>query len=183
MKGCVVALYVGDKVTARTLITIEGRQIALPDPSGLVHLQFRRFAGCPICSLHMREVARRHDEITDAGVTEVVVFHSSAEALRRYQAELPFPVVADPDRKLYDEFGVGNSLRGMLSRDVARAVGRSMRHMRSARSVVGSLALTENHFGMPADFLITPDGAIVARKYGEHADDQWSVDELLKLAA
>ncbi|HEX4559363.1 MAG TPA: AhpC/TSA family protein, partial [Mycobacterium sp.] len=41
---------------------------------------------------------------------------------------------------------------------------------------------TENHLGMPADFLIAPDGAVVARKYGEHADDQWSVDELLRLA-
>jgi hypothetical protein len=35
---------------------------------------------------------------------------------------------------------------------------------------------------MPADFLIGADGAVVARKYGEHADDQWSVDELLRLA-
>jgi peroxiredoxin len=111
-----------------------------------------------------------------------VVFHSSAKALRRYQADLPFAVVADPGRKLYQEFGVGNSVRGMLNRDVVRAVGRSMRQTRSARSVVGSLGLTENHLGMPADFLIAPDGAVVARKYGEHADDQWSVDELIKLA-
>jgi hypothetical protein len=35
---------------------------------------------------------------------------------------------------------------------------------------------------MPADFLIASDGAVVARKYGKHADDQWSVDELLRLA-
>jgi hypothetical protein len=35
---------------------------------------------------------------------------------------------------------------------------------------------------MPADFLIAPDGGVVARKYGEHADDQWSVDEILRLA-
>lgn len=177
-----MVLDVGDTVTARTLTTIEGADVALPAPGGLVHLQFRRFAGCPICSLHMREVANRHDEITDAGVTEVVVFHSSAKALRRYQADLPFAVVADPGRKLYQEFGVGNSVRGMLNRDVVRAVGRSMRQTRSARSVVGSLGLTENHLGMPADFLIAPDGAVVARKYGEHADDQWSVDELIKLA-
>lgn len=31
------------------------------------------------------------------------------------------------------------------------------------------------------DFLIAPDGAVVARKYGERIDDQWSVDEILKL--
>lgn len=174
---------VGDKVAARTLTTIEGAAVAHPAADGLVHLQFRRFAGCPICSLHMHEVAARHSDITDACVTEVVVFHSSADRLRRYVADLPFAVVADPKRKLYNEFGVHNSIRGMLNRDVARAVGRGVRQTRSARSLVGSLAPTENHLGMPADFLIAPDGAVVARKYGEHADDQWSVDELLRLAA
>jgi hypothetical protein len=36
-------------------------------------------------------------------------------------------------------------------------------------------------YGLPADFLVAPDGLIVACKYGEHAYDQWSVDELLAL--
>jgi peroxiredoxin len=175
-------LNTGDKITARTLTTVEGGGVSLPAIDGLVHLQFRRFAGCPICNLHMHEVAARHDEITKTGVTEVVVFHSSADRLRRYLADLPFAVVADPDRELYDEFGVHNSIRGMLNRDVARAVGRGVRRTRSARSLAGALGPTENHLGMPADFLIAPDGAVVARKYGGHADDQWSVDELLRLA-
>jgi peroxiredoxin len=175
-------LNTGDKVNTRTLTTTEGAAIALPADDGLVHLQFRRFAGCPICSLHMHEVASRHDEITRAGVTEVVVFHSAADRLRRYVADLPFAVVADPDRKLYREFGVHNSIRGMLNRNVASAVGRGIRQARSARSLAGALGPTENHLGMPADFLIAPDGAVVARKYGEHADDQWSVDELIRLA-
>jgi peroxiredoxin len=180
--GGVVVLNTGDKVDARTLTTIEGAEVAIPATDELVHLQFRRFAGCPICSLHMREMARRHDEITNAGVTEVVLFHSSADALRRYQADLPFAVVADPDRKLYDEFGVESSIRSVLHPRAVRAAGRGYRQMRSARSVAGSLALTENHLGLPADFLIAPDGAVRACKYGEHADDQWSVDELLRLA-
>src|SRR5260370_10442324 len=32
---------------------------------------------------------------------------------------------------------------------------------------------------LPADFLIAPSGRINAVKYGKHAYDQWSVDELL----
>jgi peroxiredoxin len=175
-------LNTGDKVSARTLTTVEGAAVALPAADGLVHLQFRRFAGCPICNLHMHEVASRHDEITTAGVTEVVVFHSSADRLRRYVDDLPFALVADPDRKLYREFGVHNSIRGVLNRNVASAVSRGMRQAASVRSLAGSLGPTENHLSMPADFLIGPDGAVVARKYGEHADDQWSVDEMLRLA-
>lgn len=174
-------LNTNDEVRPRTLTTIDGAGVAVPAAEGLVHLQFRRFAGCPICSLHMHEVARRHGEITDAGVSEVVIFHSSADALRRYQADLPFAVVADPDRRLYDEFGVENSIRGIFKRQVARAVGRGVLQMRSPRQLAGSLGPTENHLSMPADFLIAPDGAVLARHYGEHADDQWSVDELLAL--
>jgi hypothetical protein len=40
----------------------------------------------------------------------------------------------------------------------------------------------ESALGLPADFLIATDGRVRACKYGEHADDQWSVDELLEHA-
>jgi hypothetical protein len=36
--------------------------------------------------------------------------------------------------------------------------------------------------GLPADFLIATDGRVLACQYGAHADNQWSVDELLALA-
>jgi hypothetical protein len=38
----------GDAVPPRTLTGVLGAAIAVPDPALLVHLQFRRFAGCPI---------------------------------------------------------------------------------------------------------------------------------------
>jgi peroxiredoxin len=170
---------VGDKINARTLSTITGTEVSVPAANRTVHLQFRRFAGCPICNLHVREVARRNAEIEDAGVIEVVVFHSAAERLRRYQADLPFAVVADPERKLYNEFGVDWSLRSLLYLDAARAAVRGMRH---TTSLMGGLAPRENHLGKPADFLIGPEGTIRACKYGAHADDQWAVDEMLRLA-
>lgn len=43
----------GDVVRIRDLHTVEGKPIRVPDTAGLTHLQFRRFAGCPICSLHL----------------------------------------------------------------------------------------------------------------------------------
>jgi peroxiredoxin len=171
---------VGDKIKSRTLNTITGTQLGVPVSDRLAHLQFRRFAGCPICNLHLREVARRNDEILDAGVTEIIVFHSAADRLRRYQADLPFAVVADPDRELYQEFGVESSLRSLFHRAAARAAVRGLRH---TTSPMGGLAPRENHLGKPADFLIAPDGTIRACKYGVHADDQWSVDEMLHLAS
>jgi len=171
-------LNAGDKIDARTLRTIGDTDVAVPAPDGTVHLQFRRFAGCPICTLHMHELARRHDEIQSAGVTEVAVFHSAADALRRYQADLPFAVVADPNRMLYKEFGVESSIFATLHPRAMLAAARGMRWSKAS----GAIGRGENHFGKPADFLIGTDGTVLARKYGAHADDQWSVDELLKLA-
>ena len=174
----VAMLNVGDRVGERNLATIEGTDVAVPTPDATVHLQFRRFAGCPICSLHMHEVARRHQELKDAGVVEVVVFHSAADQLRRYQADLPFAVIADPDRKLYKEFGVEASIRALLHPRAWLAGAKGMR----GSSVRGALRLREGHLGKPADFLIGADGTVRARKYGAHADDQWSVDEILAQA-
>jgi uncharacterized protein DUF6527 len=40
----------------------------IPDSdSRLTHLQFRRFAGCPICNLHLQTFVARHGEIKNAG--------------------------------------------------------------------------------------------------------------------
>ena len=52
----------GDTVGRHDLVTIHGKPVRLPDPEHLVHLQFRRYAGCPVCNLHMRDVAARHDD-------------------------------------------------------------------------------------------------------------------------
>lgn len=35
---------------------------------------------------------------------------------------------------------------------------------------------------VPSDFLIAPDGRLVDRRYGLHAYDRWTVDELLDRA-
>src|SRR5919199_5914709 len=109
MLGCAAMtnrLTSGATVSPRHLQTINGQTLAVPAASGRTHLQFRRFAGCPICHLHLRSFANRHDEIADAGITEVVFFHSPADVLRGYQALLPFAVVADPNKVQYREFGV-----------------------------------------------------------------------------
>jgi AhpC/TSA family len=101
-------------VAPREVVSVSGDAVAIPDPKRLVHLQFRRFAGCPICNVHLQSIVRRHDGIVNAGVREVAVFHSTDEELRRYVGDLPFAVAGDPDKALYDEFGVGSSPRSLL---------------------------------------------------------------------
>ena len=176
-------LRAGTTTPRHDVVTIGGERIRIPDPERLVHLQFRRFAGCPVCNLHLQSVARRHDEIVAAGVREVVVFHSTVKELRKYEDGLPFAVVADPTKRLYVAFGVESSRRALLHPRVwlpiIRAVAHSLGAIARGRPVP-PLDPAGGRYGLPADFLIGGDGRVLACKYGEHADDQWSVDELLQ---
>lgn len=170
---------VGTHMNPRELVTIQAEPVQIPDAKRLVHLQFRRYAGCPICNMHMRSISRRHGEIRAAGIREVVVFHSSSETMLQFQGELPFAVIADPNKKLYAEFGVKSSLKAVMN---PRAPLAGFRARSVVRSPLGAMGIGEKHLGLPADFLIAPDGLVLSAKYGRYAGDQWSVDELLDLA-
>ena len=168
----------GAVMEPRDLVTIHSERIRIPDPQRLAHLEFRRFAGCPICKLHLRSIAQRHAELVAVGILEVVVFHSSVETMLRHQAGLPFPVIADPEKKLYAEFGVERSVRSILD---PRSWGAIVRGL--AAFGPGPPEKGESGLGLPADFLIAPSGEVLAVKYGVHADDHWSVDEILALSS
>lgn len=165
----------GDIVPSTTLRSVTGEPIKLPDPNRIVHLQFRRFVDCPICNAHIAEMRKRARDIEAAGIKEVIVFHSSEKSIRSHQKDVPFTLVGDPKKALYKDFGVGTSL-GFIS---GKALGAAMRGM--ARGHFG-LRLGGGPLGLPGDFLIGPSGQIKAVKYGTHAYDQWSVDELIALA-
>jgi peroxiredoxin len=170
---------VGDLFPTRELVTLTGERIRLPDASRVVHLQLRRFAGCPICSLHLRSFARRHEELVAADVFEVAVFHSSREELEKVHAEQPFAVVPDPGKRLYAELGVGTSPRAMLD---PRAWAAALRALVSGAATHPTAGSADGSFGLPGDFLIAPSGRLLALHRGTHADDQWSIEEVLALA-
>ena len=163
--------------------SVTGELIAVPDPQRLVHLQFRRFAGCPICNLHLQSFVSRHDEIENASIREVVFFHSPADELAEHTADLPFAAVADPDKVVYRRFGVEAGARALLDPRSWRAIVRGIALTSAGRFRAPSLRQPGGRLGLPADFLIAPDGTVLAAKYGRHADDQWSVDEVLALAS
>lgn len=176
----------GFVIEEQCLRSIHSTNIRIPDPNSITHLQFRRFAGCPICDLHLHSIAQRHHELAVAAVREVVVFHSSAGELEPYCGALPFDTIADPDKRLYAQFGVEAGLRALLSPrawfptlcGIFRSLGQTLR----GRVPLPTINPHGGRLGLPAEFLIAPGGAILACKYGTHAYDQWSVDEILDLS-
>ena len=171
-------LRAGDTFPVTSLRNIHGAGVAIPDTKARwVHLQFRRFAGCPICNLHLHSFVTRNAEIQAAGIREVVVFHSPDASLLPYQGNFPFDVIGDPEKKLYTQFGVESSVFSILNPGAwpAMAKGNSLKDRPKGDPEGGA-------FGLPADILIGSDGKVVASHYGRHAYDQWSVDDVLALA-
>lgn len=68
----------------------------------------------------------RNGEIAAAGIHEVVLFHSTPQEVEAYASDLPFDVVADPDKQLYEEFGVESSLRSVVDPRAAAPVVKAL---------------------------------------------------------
>jgi len=176
----------GAVIEPREFLGVRLEHVRIPDSQQLVHLQFRRFAGCPVCNLHLHSIAQRHVELVAASVREVAIFHSTVDELLPHAGDLPFPVIADPEKRLYAEFGVESAPRALLDpRAWAPILGSVIRSLGMIfRRGQPSPALNPHggRFGLPADFLIASDGRVLACKYGSHVYDQWSVDEILQLS-
>ena len=82
------------------LQTVRGKTLSVPDPeSAYTHIQFRRWSGCPTCNVHIAELRRNADRIRQAGIREVLFFHSQPRDIAEFQEDVPFDMVGDPEKR------------------------------------------------------------------------------------
>lgn len=166
----------GDVFPQLTLTTSKGASVTIPVAGArYTHVQFRRFAGCPICNTHIAALRRGKEQIEAAGIHEVLFFHSSQADVAEFHNDLPFDAVGDPEKRYYRQFGVESSW-SVASPAAFRAAFASI-----LRGKFG-LKITGGPLGLPAEFLVDRYGEIKAAHYGKHAYDQWPVETLLELA-
>ena len=170
-------LVPGQTFPAHTLLDIHKQEWSLP-PDRLTHLQLRRFAGCPICNMHMIDMMGRQHDIEAAGIQELVVFNSTHDVLAAYAADLPFPMIPDPSGTLYTALGVMTSMSATLAPAAMTSALRGMLRP----TALGTPQKLSSALLLPADFLIAPSGELLAVNYASHAAGQWMVDELIALA-
>ena len=166
----------GDFLAPCVLESVQGTEVPIPPPAQIMlHIQFRRFAGCPICNLHLQSFIQRHHELVNNQIQEVVVFHSPKSAMLKHQLSAPFPFVADPGKKLYKAFGVKSSIMSVLNPKAWPAAVKGL-----ITQGPGFPSRGESALGLPADFLIDSAGMVIAAHYGKHASDQLEFNELLE---
>jgi len=166
----------GDRAPAIIAQSISGAQIKVPDSDwNITHIQFLRFAGCPVCNLLLQNYIRRINEIRAANIREVVFFYSEAKFVEDYYQQLPLDLIADPNRSIYKKYAVERSLWSIFS-------PQAWPNLLKGYKLKAAGKIDSTPFGQPAEFLVAPDGRIIDCHYGSHSSDQWSVDDILKIA-
>jgi peroxiredoxin Q/BCP len=163
---------------------VRGNAVSLEVATGThVLLVFLRYASCPMCLLHVRELQQRYAELRSAGIEVIAVFHSPPRRIARHAGRLglPFPVVADPSFALYARYGVGSSWIGLTASAFMPSLYVAFAH--AMRSGFWGGAIDGEAARMPADFLISSEGTVCAAHYGRTIGDHLSLDEVLQIAA
>jgi len=158
-------LQAGQPASPFEVQDIFGRKISLPDFAGQkLMLSFFRYASCPLCNLRVHELILRYPAYRAGGLRVVAFFQSPPESIRKYvgRQDAPFPIIADPRRAVYRQYGVEASWLGWLAAAwwwhprmiVANLKGYWPGKMEGSKALI------------PADFLINPDSTIHTAFYG-----------------
>lgn len=168
---------------------LTGNVVDLADYGGRhVLLSFFRHASCPFCNLRVHAMIERHPAYRDAGLALIAVFESPPETMRRFVAgrmDAPFPLIADPENRLYRLYGVETSwgkfaLSWLDPRKFVKGARGAVAATFGKGFWPGKIDAAPHR--MPADFLIGPDLTVRAARYGEYPGDHLpfeTIDRLL----
>ncbi len=102
-------LEVGDKVPAFTLQQTDGEKVKAGDWQGKkVALYFYPKDDTPGCTKEACSLRDGYDKLKKAGLQIYGISPDSVESHQKFTSKfnLPFPLLADPDHKIADKFGV-----------------------------------------------------------------------------
>jgi peroxiredoxin len=153
----------------------QGKPVKLADYAGKkTWLAFFRYAGCPLCNLRVHHLIERHAALREAGLEVVGVFQSSPEGMAKYVGKQnpPFPLISDPEEKLYALYGLESGLGAYLSPSNFGRLGQAI----AKGFAPGSPEGTKTR--IPADFLLDGDQTIRRAFYGKVIADHLPFEEV-----
>ncbi len=140
---------------------------------------FLRFYGCRQSKVDLWRLTEGYGKIREAGGQAVVVLQSSQETMAAdlAQKKFPFPVICDPEMKLYEHFSVRPAASEAEAASL-QAVGK----LRFAEQMGMVKGIKEgNPLQIPAAVLADAGGTIRFVRYGRHKADTPYVEEIVDL--
>ena len=122
-------------------------------------------AGCPFCNLRLYELTRYYKYFAQKGLITLAVFNSSPQTIKRYMGkhDRPFLMLADPDKTVFQSYGVESSWGKLLLGFF------KIPRIFSAFSKGFGPSLGAFNPLLPADFLISPDFTLSQVYYSRDA--------------
>jgi peroxiredoxin len=155
---------------------LAGNTVALNDYKGQrLMLSFYRYAACPLCNLRVHHLIQHYAGLIKKNLQLVAVFQSPRESILKYagKQKAPFPIIPDPQRRLYRLYGVESSWAGFIKGSMRLSLVTSALmkgfwpgKMEGIKSMV------------PADFLIGPDLTVQVAYYGKDIGDHLPVERI-----
>ena len=170
----------GSKVNPFSFVDQSGKELRCPDDfNGKVAIFFLRHLGCPLCKEKIAELKQNQPRFAQKNVRLIAVVQSTPKRANEVhiQQALPYILVPDREKRLYDLFDVK---KGGLKEFMAPAAGKASIRAMFKGHMHGKFEGDE--FQIPASFLLGLDGQVLYAHYGRDISDFGSIDELLAYA-
>lgn len=158
---------------------INGTDVKLSDYRGRkIILSFYRNVSCPFCNRRVHQIMGHSVRLKKAGVQMVFLFESSNDKLSSsvfHKGISPWPLIGDPDKNVYKQYGVEQSTFKMMKTMVVANVGQAKKDVNDFDLPADKEASMNL---IPADFFIDENFKIVKAHYGGHLDDHVDIEEL-----
>lgn len=143
-------------------------------------LSFFRDATCPFCNLRVYELTKKYPDLEKKGLVMLAFFNSPKDRIVRFvgKKSRPFPLIADPEKSVYDLYSVQSSMLGLMISMFTR-----MPRMIKAMMLGFTPSMRGDMTQMPADFLIGPDLKVKGIYYGKDIADHIPVSILETFAS
>jgi thioredoxin-dependent peroxiredoxin len=149
-----------------------------------VFIGFFRHAGCPFCNLRVHALTKVHKDLQAKGLEMIFFFESKGPVLLRsmfHKEVSPIPLIADPEKKMYDAYGLESSGYKSAVSHITTFVQTAFRA--SAAGVpMHMMAGGESIKTMPAEFLIDKGLIVKEVHYSERLNDRMNLDKLKAFA-
>lgn len=179
-------LLEGQTAPGFTMTDVEGKTVALSDnPDSYILLCFLRYAGCPWCNLAVHALTMEREKLAAQNIQVIAFIQSAKEGIisyiyDRHPLKPTFPIIADPEGIVYDQYGIGPSFKAILwMANHQKAWKQSVNEEGFKQGTVdGSLFL------IPGSFLLRPhDRTIERAMYGIDISQKTSFDEVYQAVA
>ena len=171
----------GDKLPNFTVDTPFQSGVSLQELCGgkPTAILFLRYYGCTLCQYDIHQLKVQYEKIASQGGNALVVLQSDPKGIAQQlkPGDLPFAIVCDPEKALYQELDI-RPAKDKMELGGGDAMGKIAK-VKAEGFQHG--AYEGDEMQLPACFVVDKDLTITYARYGKNAADIPSVEELAQL--